>query len=181
MLGVVGSVAAETFAQLDRLPDDAVVQVDPEAVVTDAEDAVDRAVEAIAAQIATGGPVAVMVATEPTDVSTTRQAGRNAGLTDEETAAHIESTLATVARAVHETIALDGLFLTGGAVAAATLDALDARGVGLAGRAVAAGIPLGHVEGGAVDGVPLVTKAGKFGDETAIDNSLRFLATNHDR
>ena len=56
-----------------------------------------------------------------------------------------------------------GLVLSGGESAAAVLDALGACAVDLTGE-LEPGVPLGRIVGGRADGLPVVLKAGGFGD-----------------
>jgi uncharacterized protein YgbK (DUF1537 family) len=75
----------------------------------------------------------------------------------------VATALATAARvAVGDTPPTD-LLVTGGAVAAATLAALDVRALDLAGTALDTGVPVGRLVGGPLDGRAVVTKAGAFG------------------
>jgi uncharacterized protein YgbK (DUF1537 family) len=60
-------------------------------------------------------------------------------------------------------------------VAVAVLRALEATTVSLTGATVEDGIPLGQLVDGVVPDVPLITKAGGFGDETTISNCLDVL------
>jgi uncharacterized protein YgbK (DUF1537 family) len=179
-LGVVGSVAPETLAQLDAVPDEGIVALDPRAVVTDTQTSVDRAVERAVGRLGSNETTVVTAATDGADVETTLAAGREAGLSESQTRTRVESALASVAARVHSRAEPSGLFATGGAVARATLDELDADGVTLSGRSVETGIPLGVVDGGDAVGTPVVTKAGGFGSETAIVNALRVLETHHE-
>jgi uncharacterized protein YgbK (DUF1537 family) len=57
----------------------------------------------------------------------------------------------------------DGLFLSGGDTAAAVLDAIEASGVRLQVE-ILPGVIRGTVMGGAGDGLPVITKAGAFGE-----------------
>lgn len=70
----------------------------------------------------------------------------------------------------------DALVLVGGDGAEALLSALDARGIAIRGRLLE-GVPAGQVAGGAADGLPVVTKAGGFGDDTTLLTLLRTLRT----
>lgn len=63
------------------------------------------------------------------------------------------------------------LGLIGGDGARATLRALGASGIRIVGDLVE-GVPLGVVVGGQVDGTPVFTKAGGFGDEDALVRSV---------
>ncbi|GAA1928590.1 four-carbon acid sugar kinase family protein [Nocardioides lentus] len=67
----------------------------------------------------------------------------------------------------------DGVVLVGGDGAEATLRATGAHGVRIRGRLLE-GVPHGEVAGGDLDGLPVVTKAGGFGDDATL---LRMLDT----
>ncbi|MBN1248395.1 MAG: four-carbon acid sugar kinase family protein, partial [Anaerolineae bacterium] len=67
-----------------------------------------------------------------------------------------------------------GLVMTGGDAAIAVSSALGAQALHLCGE-VAAGMPWGRLVGGAGDGVPVVTKAGGFGQEDALLKAVSFL------
>ncbi|WP_436935184.1 four-carbon acid sugar kinase family protein [Halovenus marina] len=179
VLGVVGSVAPETIEQLAALPAESVVELDPEAVIHDPDSETDRAVEAVGDRYGETDWVVVTAATGVADVTAARDAGREQGLDESETATRISDALGTVARGVHERMGLQGLFVTGGAVATATFDALDVETFELTGTQIAAGVPVAEAEGGPADGLVCVTKAGAFGDDMAILNALHSLTGYH--
>jgi uncharacterized protein YgbK (DUF1537 family) len=73
---------------------------------------------------------------------------------------------------------LAGIVVTGGDTLLALLDALGARGVDLE-REVAPGLPLGRVVGGPWAGTPLVSKAGGFGGEEVLVDTVQLLKGQH--
>ncbi|TCL70034.1 uncharacterized protein YgbK (DUF1537 family) [Hydrogenispora ethanolica] len=80
--------------------------------------------------------------------------------------------LGAVARKLAETGRFKAFYLSGGDIAAAAVAALD--GWGLAVRAeLAPGVCLGSLRGGPFAGLPLVTKAGSFGDAGTLARALR--------
>jgi uncharacterized protein YgbK (DUF1537 family) len=180
VLGVVGSVAPETLTQLEQVPDGAIVLFDPAPLVSDRDAELDRVVDRAVDRLTRADSVIVTAATDRTDVNRTLAAGDAAGLTDQETKDHVAAALAAVVPRVREETGLDGLFVTGGAVANATLEAVAADRVRLFGTNVEMGVPLGFAEGGDADGLPIVTKAGGFGAATTIVNCLRFLSRYHE-
>ena len=76
-------------------------------------------------------------------------------------------------RIIHE-YPLSGLILTGGDTARAVLEALGVNKLRL-GAEILPGIPLGYPIGGPSTVPPVLTKAGGFGDETALATLAEFL------
>jgi uncharacterized protein YgbK (DUF1537 family) len=179
VLGVVGSVAPETLAQLDALPEDVVVELDAAGLFsTGAEgDPVAAAAAAAGERLAAGERAVVTAAREEADVRDALAAGQAAGLEAGAVRERVADALAAVAaRAGSDARAF---FLSGGAVAAAALDALGAA-VALTGHAVTDGVPIGRTRGGPTAGAPVVTKAGAFGDDETILTCLGALARYDD-
>jgi uncharacterized protein YgbK (DUF1537 family) len=71
----------------------------------------------------------------------------------------------------------DGLVLTGGETAARLLGRAGAQALELLGEALPR-TPLARVRGGALDGLPVVLKAGSFGAEDAIHRALEVLSAD---
>jgi uncharacterized protein YgbK (DUF1537 family) len=88
----------------------------------------------------------------------------------------VAARLAQIVSASGVVRAIGGLVLTGGDVAAATLAALGSSALRLGGE-IAPGQPWGVLEGGMRPELPVVTKAGSFGDDQALRTCMRFLAT----
>ncbi|WP_049916846.1 four-carbon acid sugar kinase family protein [Halogeometricum pallidum] len=168
--GVVGSVSATTLAQLEHVPEEAVVPVDGPALVAGEEP--DAAVERALRRLREGRPAVLTAATDDEAVERTHAAGREAGLPSAAVRDRVANGLASAATAVLDEEVPSGLLLTGGDIAVAVIRGLDATTVRLTGEEVEAGIPVGTFVDGRTAGVPLVTKAGGFGSEEAIVNCL---------
>jgi uncharacterized protein YgbK (DUF1537 family) len=82
--------------------------------------------------------------------------------------------IAQIAATPRVRIAAGGMMVTGGDAAAAVCAALGATAIRLQGE-VRPAIPWGSLYGGLLPGLPIVTKAGSFGDRTAILASIAFL------
>jgi len=166
-LAVVGSLAPATLDQVSRLPSERRVELDVETAAVDPERAGHEAGGAAAALLAdgTGAGAAVVSATARADAARAREAGVDAQTARD----RVEAALAAAARVAVADVAPSALLLSGGAVAAAVLGALDARAITLAGRAVEPGVPVGRVLGGEAAERPVVTKAGGFGTPTLLD------------
>ncbi|MCL6431873.1 MAG: hypothetical protein K6V36_13595 [Anaerolineae bacterium] len=82
--------------------------------------------------------------------------------------------LAEVVRRLVAEVRPGALVMTGGEVASAVCRGLGAAGIAIGGE-LEPGIPFGRVIGGMADGLPLVTKAGGFGDEETLCRILAAL------
>jgi uncharacterized protein YgbK (DUF1537 family) len=140
-----------------------------------------------AAAVAVGRPSqALLDGDEPDHIPVVREmdgmlaAGRSVVLTTVGTeasrrgGAFVSAKLAEIVAGVAQRHEIGGLVLTGGDVAAAVLARLGAREIALGGE-VRPAIPWGTVRSGLLPDIPVVTKAGSFGDPDALLDSLRFL------
>jgi uncharacterized protein YgbK (DUF1537 family) len=82
--------------------------------------------------------------------------------------------LAAMVRELLSTTPVSGLLVVGGDTAQAVLRALRASGLVLVGE-VAPGVPYGRLLDGPFAGLPVATKAGGFGADTALVDGLKFL------
>jgi uncharacterized protein YgbK (DUF1537 family) len=90
------------------------------------------------------------------------------------TEADVAAALGAVVRGILDRCDLGGLYVTGGDVTAAVLDALGARG----GRVERELLPLvvaGRLDGGCAEGLPVVTKGGLVGDRVTAVAALEHL------
>lgn len=83
------------------------------------------------------------------------------------TAIRVGAGLAELTEAVLEQAAISALVLMGGEGARAVLDRVGAEAIRVTG-AIREGIPAGVIEGGLLDGLAVVTKAGGFGDRSTL-------------
>lgn len=137
----------------------AVLCVDTEGLALDASAEIGRLVTQAGKRLSAGHSVALSAVDSP------YVAGLSSALTE---------ALGEMAVQLVGQHALAGLVLTGGDVAHAVCRALRARALSLIGE-IAPGIPLGRICGGPQAGLPLVTKAGGFGQEEAIITAIRRL------
>jgi uncharacterized protein YgbK (DUF1537 family) len=113
-------------------------------------------------------------------LSTAFDAGRPVTLTTCETpnsllpGVEIARALAAIAIDARIRDRFDAMILTGGDVADAVCDRLEAEAIRLGGEVLPA-IPWGKLAGGIRPGLPVVTKAGSFGSDRAIVESVAFL------
>jgi len=171
-LAVVGSVSDPTLEQLSRVPDGWLCHLDPHRLLNgtpaEAADPTGRPDDT--------APTVLTAASTRSTVEETLAAGRDRGLSEAEIGGRIAAGLAAAAGVACRTTRPSGLFVTGGDVATAVLRELDATTVSLTGATAGAGIPVGRLCDGVVAGIPLITKAGGFGDQTTIVNCLDLLS-----
>lgn len=86
----------------------------------------------------------------------------------------IACALGTIASRLLNLRKISALIVTGGDTAVHVCRALEARGINLA-TDLLPGIPLGYLEGGRGDGLPIVTKAGGFGSPDSLIKVNEFL------
>lgn len=153
ILVVAGSQHAATAKQIATLEQAGipVIRLD-QSHIDDPSAPMDDIISNVAALLAAGR------ATVVTTVGLTRSA------TGERSVA---ARLAEVVAAKRVQTRIGGLVLTGGDVAAAVCSALGATALWLGGE-IYAGQPWGLLDGGALPGLPVATKAGSFGGEHAL-------------
>lgn len=173
VLGVAGSTNPTTVEQVEAVAREVRVDLDLRRSVLDSTGAADEAAERCLGLLREEGTA--LLTTVCADPDAALQAGRERGVPEREVRSRISRTLGRTVRRVHRNVGVTGLFLTGGAVAHDVLGALGTDGIELTGESVGAGVPLGRLGGGEADGVPVVTKAGAFGDPGTIPNCLASL------
>jgi uncharacterized protein YgbK (DUF1537 family) len=182
VLGIAGSTNSRTIEGVAALPAEQVVALDVPRAIADPEAAASEAATDAIETLTDGGRAVVTSVSDPetierrreADVAAGTRAGEADGASDGDgtVGERIERALATIAGEVYDARTPNGLFLTGGAVAAAVLRELDASAIRLSGEAVERGVPIGRLAGGRAEGVTIVTKAGGFGDERTIANCV---------
>ncbi|EJN57362.1 four-carbon acid sugar kinase family protein [Halogranum rubrum] len=172
VVGVSGSVAPETLAQIGEISKDRRRHLDLELAVTDPSTAGADLASRGNAVVNEHSGVLLYSADARSDVDRAMAAGERAGVDGETIRRRITNALAAGTAEVVQDGQASNLFLTGGSTARAVLDSLGAATLDMAGEEIAPGIPLATVNGGIADGVTAVTKAGGFGNEQAIIKSL---------
>jgi uncharacterized protein YgbK (DUF1537 family) len=89
-----------------------------------------------------------------------------------DTASRVARQLADFAADLHTTLDFAAVVVTGGDGARALVDRWKCTGIAIQ-DAVLEGIPQGVLVGGEVDGLPIITKAGGFGDHDALVAAVR--------
>ncbi len=157
---VAASQHAATAAQVETLREATVPIVRPSQNLLDG---VDRSMEPVVAEIG------MQLAARRTVVLTT--AGRARSRLG---SAFVASAIADIVAHVADRQRIGGVVLTGGDVAAAVLGRLDTSEIVIGGEVLPA-LPWGMLRSSHLANVPIVTKAGSFGERDALLRCLEFL------
>lgn len=171
----VGSVNEITLTQVATVPDDRVVQLDAALAVADPDAAIQRAIKTCLDRFESEPSIVLASAIDEHDVAASFARADEVGVSRATAKRRVAGALAAVTADVLADAKPSGLFLSGGAVAAAVLEQLSTRGLRLSGQRVGAGIPVSTVIGGDADGLTAVTKAGGFGGPNALADALEVL------
>jgi len=159
-LVVAASRHPSTAGQVDALREAGVPVVRPSQEAIDGiMPAVDAAVSDVADHLARQRPVVLTTI----GLAASRQGS-----------AHVVRHLAEIVAALADRGLVGGLVLTGGDVAAGVLDRLEVHAIALGGE-VRPAMPWGTLRSRRVPGIPVVTKAGSFGEIGALMSCLEFL------
>lgn len=175
VLGVVGSVTNVAFSQLRSLPEERVVRLDPEILLTGSRKGSERVFERLDSVTGSRSYIVITGAVSREHIEQTIALGRKRGLSDAEIRDRVVRTLECTVRSVHASRTVSGLFVTGGATYRAVLDAVDASSLSLPGIELESGVPIATIDDGPMSGRPVISKAGGFGDDNTISNCLHFL------
>jgi uncharacterized protein YgbK (DUF1537 family) len=178
VLLVAGSISRITRVQAEaycRKPGVAAVELNPLLVLQDDEACrteAERCRAALGEAIAAGRDAALIAGSAPDQVTGARERGAALGLDATAVSNRIATVLGDVAAGITQRHALAGLILTGGDTAKAVCRRLGVTGLALV-RELEAGVPLSLLVGG--PGLPVVTKAGAFGDDETLVRALHAL------
>jgi len=165
ILGISGSATEVTRAQLAALAEDPRVAVIR--TVLDRENLPD--IEATLARVRKAGSARAII------VATVLDSGDLLDLTDDQSRLTTQR-LGQIAAAVMESIAVSGLYTTGGDVTAMVMRALGAEGLEVEKEIIPLAVG-GRLAGGLADGLPIVTKGGLIGDAETAARCLDHLRT----
>lgn len=161
VLVVAGSRHAATAVQVETLRRSGAIVVHPEPSVLAQEDPAGAAVtvEHVARALTAGHPVVLSTVALP-------QVHADG--------AAIAARLGAIVASVCDRVRLGGLVLTGGDTASAACHALGSSSLWLTGE-LQPGMATGTLIAGRRPGLPVVTKAGGFGDDAALSQAVAFL------
>ena len=173
MAGSVSPVTARQMSQFLAGENARLVSLRAEALLTDETAELARCVGEAREGLSLGRDILVASAVEAGAVAIAQAQGTSRGLDGRQVS---EMVAAAMGKIVQELTALPlaGMFLTGGDTAVAVCRALGVGSIEILAE-VLPGIPLGQLVGGWRPGLRVVTKAGAFGADTAIVESVRVL------
>ena len=161
ILVVSGTRHAATARQIDVAVDHGFARVRPKSITRWSESEIKRLVDETSEAISSGADTILTVT----------------GCDSAEIPGHaIAAQLATIVNSESILENVSGLILTGGDNALAVCDALAVDCLWLRGEVLPA-VPWATLGGGRLDGLPVITKAGSFGGDTALTESADFLHT----
>ena len=164
-LAVSGSATDLTRRQLARLRATRPVHLVRLALDDTGHPDADATAAALLEALLAAGPGEVVLAASALD---------DTDLLDPRVRANVPETLARSARRALESVPVDGLYLTGGDVAAACFAELAADGLDVSDEVVPLAVA-GRLVGGPWSGLPVVTKGGLVGDDETTVSCLAFL------
>jgi uncharacterized protein YgbK (DUF1537 family) len=176
VLIVAGSVSKVTHRQMEFFLAQAqgeLVSLQAGRLIDEPADEIARCILAAEQALRRGSDVLLASAVEADAVDQARLAGQNKGIDNQKVSEVIAEALGQVVRGLVG-LRPAGLFLTGGDTAIAVCRALQVSAIDVMSE-VSTGIPLGKLSGGICPGLRVVTKAGAFGSEQAIVDSVKVL------
>ena len=176
VLVVAGSVSKTTQAQMAMLlqkKDIPLVKLQVSALLDREKEEMQRCLQEVQACLQKNRDVLLASAVSDEDVAAAVEAGARYNLRGCEVSEKIAAALGAIAAEAAKD-ALAGMVLTGGDTAIHVCRSLGVKAIEII-EEVAVGIPLGRLVGGVCPGVPVITKAGAFGEEDSFVVSLQAL------
>lgn len=176
VLVIAGSVSPVTARQMNRFlaGDNAcLVSLRADALIRNESAEIARCINEAKGWLALDQDVLVASAVDADAVASARAQGAKQGVDSRGVS---ERVAAAMGKIVNDLIALPlaGIFLTGGDTAVSVCRALGVGSIDILAE-VLPGIPLGQLVGGCCPGLRVVTKAGAFGGDNAIVESVKAL------
>jgi len=175
--GSASKVTMKQISRAKRISRIRIVELDVHAILNGGkpkEEELRKVVGAVREATAISKDVIIRSAKSEEQVDADFQVGVQLGLTNTEVGETISLFLADVFDLVVENCTFAGLILIGGDTGIRIVRALRAFGMRIEDE-VSPGIPVSKLIGGKYNGLRIVTKAGGFGDENAVVDSIRHL------
>ncbi len=170
---VAGSMSKVTAGQIDRFlarPGTALVSVSGSKLIEQPDEEIRRCVGAAGEYIRQRQDVAITLSHGCESLAIVRSLGERRGMDAKSVSDLVAKKLGQITQMlIDDTV--EGLLLTGGDTAVQVCAALGASSMEVCAE-IAPGIPLCRLRSGKHDGLKVVTKAGAFGDDQAINNAV---------
>lgn len=125
-------------------------------------------------KVNSGADVIIASSYERKDYERAIEVGKALGCSKEEVSVFTQKILGRIINRVVENCEISGMFLTGGDTAIGVIEELGAKGSSIK-QEIMTGIPLMTLKGGKCHGLKVITKAGAFGETSAIEYCLKKL------
>lgn len=174
---ICGSISEVTLKQIRRAEEmikDLAIKLDINKILKNEkgrDGEIWRIIKEVKANVAEEKDSIITSAVSKESVEEDIRIGKKLGLSNAEISEKIASALGKIAYITAEE-EIAGIILTGGAIATAALKTMGAIGVKVLNE-IMPGIPIGRIIGSKFNGLKIITKAGAFGDQDALSNSIR--------
>lgn len=174
VLSVVGSISEVSFKQLDYAEKNGkeIIVISPKDIFK--KEDILKYVNKINNLLNENNDVILTSARSRKDYEDTIKLGRKHNLTEENSSWYVKNYISSIAKEVIKNNKLSGIFLTGGDTAISVIDKLEAHGSRIESE-LFTGIILSSIKGGKFENLKLVTKAGAFGTEKSLLDSINTL------
>lgn len=178
----VGSVTSVTRNQLDYLVNEinaSPIIVDPKKLVSlerTWEEEINRAIHEAAEKLLTESTVVVTTNHPDHELIDFKKESQKQGASEDVLSKRITSGLAQITKQLIDMSegGVKGCFFSGGDVTSSFCETVEANGIELKDEVMPL-VSYGHILGGEVDGLPVVTKGGMIGDKQAIAECVKYL------
>lgn len=172
VLTVVGSVSNVSREQVNYLVSKGIYAINCNIVSLLENEDITHIIEKAIKLIKEGKDIVLGSALTIDDFNEAIKVGALKGMKKEDVSIFAQNILGKITREIIDRVKIAGLFVTGGDTAIEVIKNLNAGGVKIE-REILPGIPLLTIKGGKHEGLKLVTKAGAFGNEDAIDYCIK--------
>ena len=162
VLAIMGSVSESSMMQMEyahkhHVP---IIEIDMKAILDGADYQV--CAEEAVNMLKSGSDLILTAARTKNDYQQVLDYAKQKNISGADVSALTKETIGKLASAILEQVKVSGLFMTGGDTAISVINHLGAQGSRIDSE-VLTGFVLSRLQGGANDGLPIITKAGAFG------------------
>ncbi|MBI0529237.1 four-carbon acid sugar kinase family protein, partial [Dickeya dianthicola] len=177
LLAVIGSMSEIAQLQIKAVsqrPDVTLIDLDIAGVLATGDDTLAQTCRQAAAVLAAGRHCVIRTCRDDNQRFEVDRLCQRYGMSRQQLGDTISRRLGELTRQIVQRQRPGGLYLSGGDIAIAAATALQASGFRINGQ-IASCVPWGRLLDSLVGDIPVMTKAGGFGDEATLLNVLRFI------